>query len=156
MLPLVGMPVDDAGKTSDVSSTILCNHLLDSKTVSRAHLLRTRDGKSFTERQLCMIEEMSPVFDQFNLNDSDLLLIHLSFRNICTPFSGMICIEELALLLKLESTSFNQRVLGTLDAGKTGKLDFFEFLIVAWIYCTSDSDNLGKSSDLLSLCSVAS
>lgn len=150
------MPIDDVGETSEVSSVISCNHLLTVKTVSRADLLRTRDAKSFTERQLLMIEEMSPVFDQLNVNDSDLQLIQLSFKNICTSLSGMICIEELEFLSELGSSSFNQRVLGTLDAGETGKLDFFEFLIVTWSYCTSGSDNLGISSDLLPSSSVSS
>ena len=36
--------------------------------------------------------------NQLNVNDSDLQLIQLSFKNICTSLSGMICIEELEFL----------------------------------------------------------
>ena len=107
----------------------------------------SRDMRSVIEvgddRQQMMMDDMKEAFDAMQLNDTDLQLIKESFENIDASRSGTIDIKELETFLKIEKAPFNRRVLAMFDADKSGELDFFEFLMMAWNFCSLDKRNLG-------------
>lgn len=105
------------------------------------------------ERQQSMMDDMRPAFDGMQLCDLDLQLIRESFENIDVSRSGTIDIKELETFLKIERAPFNRRVLAMFDADKSGELDFFEFLMMTWNFCSLDKRNLGKTKcELCDIC----
>ena len=48
--------------------------------------------------------------------------------------------------IKLKSTKFSTRVFSMLDPNETRLIDFREFVIILWNFCTIDEISLGKSA----------
>jgi len=55
--------------------------------------------------------------------------------------SGSISVLEMLNFLDVDRTKFTKRVFSTFDADRSGKIDFREFVVTLWNYCT-----LGRSS----------
>jgi Ca2+-binding EF-hand superfamily protein len=58
--------------------------------------------------------------------------------------SGTVDMVELLTLLDIERTSFSVRVFSIFDEDKSGLIDFKEFVLAAWNYCTLSDSSLGE------------
>lgn len=54
-------------------------------------------------------------------------------------------ISEIFGLLKLKSSKFSFRVFSMLDPKETGLIDFREFVLILWNFCTIDELSLGRN-----------
>lgn len=75
-------------------------------------------------------------FFALKLTKSELLKFFRIFRRIDVDSTGTIEVEELLNFLDLEYTSFNKRAFSVFDANGSGKVDFREFVLSVWNYCT--------------------
>lgn len=84
------------------------------------------------------------VFEALKLTNYYLLQMHQVFRKIDVNNSGTIEIIELLNFLDIERTRFTKRVFSIFDDDGSGSVDFREFVLSLWNYCT-----LGKSTLVL-------
>ena len=90
-----------------------------------------------------LIEELSECLDAFMISADDVELMKSCFRRIDLTHDGSIDVAEIEVHLKTERVPFNERVLRMYDSDKSGQLEFPEFLLMCWTYCTMDAENLG-------------
>ena len=96
-----------------------------------------------------------PTFDKLHLTDSEVGRFYLIFLHIDADSSGTIDIAEAFFHLRIDKTYFNKRVFGLLDLDKSGSLNFEEFVVGIWNYCTLLENLFGKLymfSACLALC----
>jgi Ca2+-binding EF-hand superfamily protein len=87
------------------------------------------------------IEKRIPAdwFKQFialKLTRSEIKKLFTIYRKIDSDRSGSVDIIEMLTYLDIENTSFNQRVFSVFDMNRSGRIDFREFVLSLWNYCT--------------------
>jgi serine/threonine-protein phosphatase 2B regulatory subunit len=82
-----------------------------------------------------------PALTSLGLGNIDLLWLLHEFQTADTQKSGAINYEELIMYLDLDRTEFARRVFTVFDEDNSGTVDFCEFVLALWNYCT-----LGKSA----------
>lgn len=82
------------------------------------------------------IRQFKPTFDKLHLTDLEIGKFYLLFLAIDTDGSMSVDISEVFLHLRIEKTYFNKRVFGLLDVDNSGALNFEEFVVGIWNYCT--------------------
>ena len=100
------------------------------------------------ERELAVdrvISLLRPCLDVLNLTREEVALIRKSFRKVDVTQDGSVDVAEFEIYLKTESVPFNERALRMYDSDGSGQLEFPEFLLMCWTYCTMDSDSLGMN-----------
>lgn len=80
-------------------------------------------------------------FQALGISESDCGKLYHLFSKIDMDGSGEIEILELLMFLDVERTRFTKRIFSIFDDDKSGQIDFREFVLSIWNYCT-----LGKSS----------
>lgn len=75
-------------------------------------------------------EEVSKLFKLFQKADMD--------------GGGTIDVVELLTVMDVERTPFTERVFSIFDDDKSGKIDFYEFVLALWNYCTLSKVTLGE------------
>jgi Ca2+-binding EF-hand superfamily protein len=75
-------------------------------------------------------------FVALKLSRSEVKKLFALFRKIDMDRSGSIDVVEMLTFLDIENTSFNQRVFSIFDMNRSGKIDFREFVLSLWNYCT--------------------
>lgn len=75
-------------------------------------------------------------FYALKLTRSEIRRLYDLFRKIDMDRSGSIDIVEMLTFLDIENTSFNHRVFSVFDMNKSGRVDFREFVLSLWNYCT--------------------
>ena len=58
---------------------------------------------------------------------------------------GTIDLTELLTIIELERTPFTERVFSIFDEDNSGKIDFGEFVLALWNFCTLTKTTLGTS-----------
>jgi len=66
------------------------------------------------------------------------------FQSIDVDGSGDVDIAEVLVHLHVEKTFFNKRVFGLLDADASGELNFEEFMVGLWNYCSVENEHFGE------------
>lgn len=74
--------------------------------------------------------EVRKLFDLFNLVDADR--------------SGTVDVVELLTLLDIERTTFAERIFAAFDKDSGGKIDFYEFVVSLWKFCTLGDGAISK------------
>ena len=87
--------------------------------------------------------EARSLFLSLGLTPYDITQLHKKFRFIDTDDSGSIQLIELLNYLDVERTNYTEKVFGMFDIDKSGSVDFPEFAVGLWIYCTLESNTLG-------------
>lgn len=87
------------------------------------------------------IVRWKPQFDVIKLTEKDVGKIYKIFRKIDKDNSGTIQILEMLNYFDIDRNRFTERVFGIFDEDGSGQIDFREFTISLWNYCT-----LGKST----------
>jgi hypothetical protein len=89
-----------------------------------------------------------PTFDALHLSEPEVGKFYLLFLDIDTDGSNSVDISEVFLRLRIEHTYFNKRVFGLLDIDGSGSLNFEEFVVGIWNYCTLTDELFGKKLNL--------
>jgi Ca2+-binding EF-hand superfamily protein len=88
---------------------------------------------------------MKPAFDLLQIDERSVQLMRDSFEKIDILQYGSFAIRELESLLTIEAIPFNNRVFSMFDDFESGDLNFLEYILMLWNYCTLDESSLGKS-----------
>jgi Ca2+-binding EF-hand superfamily protein len=84
-------------------------------------------------------------YEQFyalKLSNSEIRQLLSVFQEVDSSRSGSIDLFELCMFLDIEKTAYTQRVFNAFDMNHTGKIDFREFLLSCWNYCTLEKASL--------------
>lgn len=82
------------------------------------------------------LREYKKTFDCLKLTDGEVGGLYKRFKSIDVDDSGNIDIAEVLAHLHIEKTFFNKRVFGLLDTDASGELNFEEFVVGLWNYCS--------------------
>jgi Ca2+-binding EF-hand superfamily protein len=73
------------------------------------------------------------------------------YNKVDSDRSGSIDVVELLTLLDIERTAFTERIFSAFDKDHTGKIDFYEFVVSLWKFCTLGNGSLSKITSQCSL-----
>jgi Ca2+-binding EF-hand superfamily protein len=93
-------------------------------------------------------DQNAGMMDQFvamQLRKADVQKLFDVFSAVDVDGSGAIGTAELLAFLDLERTVFTEKVFSIFDDDKSGEIDFKEFVMSLWNYCTLTKITLGKS-----------
>jgi Ca2+-binding EF-hand superfamily protein len=83
-------------------------------------------------------------FQCLGITDREVGKIYKIFKSIDIDDSKEIDIAEVLVHLHVEKTFFNKRVFGLLDSDASGELNFEEFTVGLWNYCSVENTHFGK------------
>jgi serine/threonine-protein phosphatase 2B regulatory subunit len=122
--------------------------------ISRRYKYGIRPKKYFNKK---IMPEMKETFGILDFNYNRAFELFRAFIGIDFDNSGEITVGEFHSFLGLKETRFSERVFGILDLDESGALEFKEFVIGIWNFCTYDAllitkfafdifdvDNIGK------------
>lgn len=79
-----------------------------------------------------------------NLNHDQAKSIFMAYAAVDIDNSGEMSIEEFHDYLGIPVTLFSERIFGVLDTDGSGALNFSEFCVGVWNYCTYDTKLIAK------------
>lgn len=82
------------------------------------------------------VKESKALFDALCFKELDIGRLHKQFRLIDNDHSNNIELAELLAHLDLERTRFTKRIFSIFDEDNSGEIDFREFVLSLWNYCT--------------------
>lgn len=83
------------------------------------------------------------LFAAMKLSKSEVQRMYNIFRKVDLDGGGSVDIVELLTLLDIERTRFTEQVFTVFDSDGSGKVDFREFVMAVWNYCTIGPASLG-------------
>lgn len=83
-------------------------------------------------------------FAAMQLETNDVERLHQVFERIDRDDSRNIELIELISLLDIDRTAFSERIFSIFDENKTGSINFYQFVVTLWNYCTLSDDSLRK------------
>jgi Ca2+-binding EF-hand superfamily protein len=84
-------------------------------------------------------------FAAMKLSKGEVQKLYKIFRAVDVDGSGEIALAELLVHIDLERTSFTKRIFSIFDEDSSGEIDFKEFVIALWNYCTLTKSTLGEA-----------
>ncbi|CAE7457764.1 unnamed protein product [Symbiodinium microadriaticum] len=81
-------------------------------------------------------------FEAIGLLQKEVGLLFEFFKLIDIDNSGSIMLLELTEFIELEESSFAKKAFRAFDLDKSKTIDFHEFVLAVWDYCTLSRDNL--------------
>ena len=75
-------------------------------------------------------------FDRLMLTEADIGRLYKAFVRVDLDMSGEVATWELLEHLKVERTKFTKRIFRIFDEDDSGQIDFKEFVVALWNYCT--------------------
>jgi len=81
-------------------------------------------------------------FETLQLDPRTIQRFYIVFNDIDEDGSGEISKDEFYGYLKIDETAFSDRVFEIIDLDKSGEIDFREFVVCLWNYCTYDQATL--------------
>ena len=82
------------------------------------------------------VREHKEFFEGLAFRELDIARLHKTYRRIDNDKSGEIEIAELLAFLDLEKTRFTKRIFSIFDEDGSGLINFREFVLSLWNYCT--------------------
>jgi Ca2+-binding EF-hand superfamily protein len=89
-------------------------------------------------------ESWMELFASMKLTKREVAQMYDIFKKVDLDDSGCVDIVELLTLLDVERTVFTEHVFTVFDADGSGKVDFKEFVLSIWNYCTIGTASLGN------------
>jgi serine/threonine-protein phosphatase 2B regulatory subunit len=83
------------------------------------------------------IDVFRPTFEKLQFTRGEVNQMYKVFRQVDTDGSGDVSILEFLMAFELERTPFTVRAFSVFDDDRSGELDFQEFVVSLWNYCTS-------------------
>jgi len=96
-------------------------------------------GNSSQYEHVFRSAEFKNVYTQFHalkLTTNEIKQLYTHFRNIDVDGGGTVTLEELLVYLDLDTTPYTQRIFTIFDKDGSGEIDFTEFALSMWNYCT--------------------
>ena len=84
------------------------------------------------------------VFKAMKLKHPEVVKLYELYNRVDTDNNGEIDIVELLTLLDIDRTTFSERVFQAFDKDHTGQIDFYEFVVSLWKFCTLSSGSISK------------
>lgn len=100
-------------------------------------------SKSLEIKEDPILLALQDCLSAFQISAEDIHQFKKSFQKIDATNDGSIEVAELEVSLHTERVPFNIKVLLMYDADRSGQLEFPEFLLMCWTYCTLDTHALG-------------
>lgn len=91
-------------------------------------------------------------FRALQLRGREINKLYRVFRKVDMDGSGSISVAELLTHIDVERTKFTERVFSIFDEDGSGEIDFREFVLSLWNYCTHTKATLGAQSAVPHLC----
>ena len=88
------------------------------------------------------LSEWRSDFEALQFKEQDIGRLYRIYNKIDGDKSGLIDYMEMLSFLDIERTPFSKRVFTMFDEDGSGKLDFKEFVMSLWNYCTLGKDTL--------------
>lgn len=85
-------------------------------------------------------------FDALGLQKNEVLTLFKEFKKVDARKTGNIDIHELLIHMNVDRTRFNERIFHIFDEDKSGVIEFGEFVLSLWNYCTLSKVALGEAS----------
>eukprot|EP01032_Pedospumella_encystans_P023264 gene23264-26333_t len=82
------------------------------------------------------------LFAAMRLTRNEVIQLHNLFKKVDFDKSGTVDIVELLTLLSVERTRFTEQLFKVFDSDGSGKIDFKEFVLSVWNYCTISPSSL--------------
>jgi Ca2+-binding EF-hand superfamily protein len=79
-------------------------------------------------------------FRKLQLNDVTIQRFYNKFQQIDTSGDGTVSLDEFYGFFAIRRSAFGDRVFGMLDLDKSGAIDFREFVLCMWNFCTYEVD----------------
>jgi serine/threonine-protein phosphatase 2B regulatory subunit len=92
------------------------------------------------------VKKFKSQFEAIHLNHNDIRKFYFVYRQMDNDNSGSIGLPELLAHIDIEVTDFSESVFSIFDKDGSGELDFREFVISTWNYCTLSRSTLGLYS----------
>ncbi len=81
---------------------------------------------------------------KLRIRRSDIDAIFRQFCKIDTDDSGLISVNEFVIMNKVQSQAFGEMCFRVLDKNNSGNLDFLEYMVSMWNYCSLGKDSLAQ------------
>lgn len=82
-------------------------------------------------------------FECLQVTEKEVGQLYKHFKRIDVDDSGDVELAEVLVHLHVEKTFFNKRVFGLLDVDASGELNFEEFMVGLWNYCSVEDEFFG-------------
>ena len=82
------------------------------------------------------------ILDVIGLSRNEVYLLFQTYSSIDVDDSNSINVHELMARLGLENSQFMTRVFSLFDINKSGGIDFGEFVVSLWNYCTMQNKDI--------------
>ena len=89
------------------------------------------------------------MFHAILLTDGEVKKLHKVFRTLDLTKDGIVQVSDLLTMVDIERTCFTERIFAVFDSNKSGAVDFREFVMSLWNYCTLGKASLSKSQPAL-------
>jgi hypothetical protein len=106
--------------------------------------LATMGGGASTIGTESIRREWMDVFKAMKLQHGEVKAMFAIYNRVDSDRSGSIDVVELLTLLDIERTAFTERIFSAFDKDHTGKIDFYEFVVSLWKFCTLGNGSLSK------------
>jgi hypothetical protein len=91
-------------------------------------------------------QEWMRQFSAMQLSKREIRKLWYIFKKIDVDGSGNIGLAELLTHIDLERTRFTEKIFSIFDEDGSGEIDFREFVLSLWNYCTLTKATLGERS----------
>ena len=88
-------------------------------------------------------------FESLRMTRNEITLIHRIFHEADLDQTGENDIVGLLTVMDVERTPFAERVFSLFDENQSGHIDFIEFILSLWNYCTLSKYTLGMFPQFL-------
>lgn len=85
-------------------------------------------------------------FQAMQLNKSEVRKLFNVFRVVDADGSGNVGLNEMLIHIQVENTPFSEKIFSIFDADRSGEIDFKEFVLALWNFCTLTKSTLGRYS----------
>lgn len=90
-------------------------------------------------------------FSAMQFTKSEIRKLYNIFTTVDVDGSGSIALAELLAHIDIARTPFTEKIFSIFDDDKSGEIDFREFVLSLWNYCTLTKATLGKNPTFCTL-----
>jgi Ca2+-binding EF-hand superfamily protein len=90
------------------------------------------------------IEPFRTTFEALQLTEKDVGGLYKLFKRVTGLTTDYVDRDKLLDFLDVDRNPFTKRVFSVFDEDGSGSIDFREFVVSAWNYCTLGNATLGK------------
>lgn len=89
-------------------------------------------------------KEWLNIFKAMKLRNKEISKLYDIYNTVDADRSGSIDVVELLMFLDIERTLFTERIFQAFDKDHTHRIDFYEFVVSVWKFCTLGKEATSK------------